>query len=338
MAAAEPPVRLYLDQKDWISLARVRLQKADRAERRAAAALAKGFGTGRLIVPFSESHVLETGARAQPSKRLDVAMTIMLLSKRHALAPVHQVWVQEADAFLARRFGAPVAGEPEPFGKGVAFALGIPEDKLTLPWAADASEAEVAMVEMYAIAEPGRAGLSGYDIERQARWDALVDTITSTSKHLVKDRERYNEHEQDRLAAVTLTMLGNELIGRAIGYDVHDAYLDLLREEGPWAVIREIPSLAVMTELLRVRYPDVQAPWTTHDYHDVRFLSTALAYCDAVCPDRRWGELALRSEHIAIARSSSRRAGMRCRRRSRGCSGDSDGRGRPREGHAQGLT
>jgi hypothetical protein len=54
-----------------------------------------------------------------------------------------------------------------------------------------------------------------------------------------------------------------------------------------------------MTELLRVRYRDIQAPWTTHDYHDMRFLSTALAYCDTVCPDRRWGELALRSDHIA---------------------------------------
>lgn len=289
-------MRLYLDQKDWISLARVRLQRADPAERRAAAALMKGFGTGRLIVPFSESHVLETGARARPAKRLDVAMTIMLLSKRRALAPVHAMWVQEADAFLARRFGASGDGEPEPFGKGLAFALGIPEDKLTLPWAADASEAEIAMVEMYAIAEPGRAGLSGYDRERQARWDALVDTLSSTSGDLVKDREKYNE--QDRIAAMTLIMMGNEMIGRAIGYDVQDAYLDLLREEGPWAIIREIPSLAVMTELLRVRYPDIQVPWTSHDYHDVRFLSTALAYCDAVCPDRRWGELARRSEHI----------------------------------------
>jgi hypothetical protein len=61
-------MRLYLDQRDWIALARVRLQKARPADRRAAAALAEGFDTGRLIVPFSESHVLEMGrGNSQPS-------------------------------------------------------------------------------------------------------------------------------------------------------------------------------------------------------------------------------------------------------------------------------
>lgn len=290
-------MRLYLDQKDWIAVSRVRLQRARPADRRAAAALAEGFDTGRLIVPFSESHVLETGKRQQPAKWLDVAMTLMLLTKRHALAPLHSLWIQEADAFLARRFGASVDGVPEPFGKGLAFALGIREDELTLPWAADASEAEIAMVEMYAIAEPVRSGLSAHDHERRARWDAWAKAIASTSRELVKDRHKYNE--QDRLAMLTLTLLGNEMIGRAIGRNVQDAYLAVLCDDGPWAVVREMPSLAVLTELFRLSYRDTTRRWTANDYHDTRFLSTALAYCDAVCPDRHWGRLALESEHIA---------------------------------------
>lgn len=227
-------------------------------------------------------------------------MTIMLVSKRHALAPLHMLWEQEADAFLARSLGASVDGAPEPFGRGLAFALGFSEDELRLPWPADASEADIAMVEMNAIAEPGRSGLSPEDIERRVRWNGWVESITSTGEALVEDRHKYNE--QHRLAAMTLSMLGNEMIGRAIGHGVQDSYLMFLGDEGPWAVVQAMPSLGVLTELLRVRYPDTQARWTTRDYHDVRFLSVALAYCEAVCPDTRWGELALRSQYIVDRR------------------------------------
>ncbi len=51
---------------------------------------------------------------------------------------------------------------------------------------------------------------------------------------------------------------------------------------------------SVESDILR----GAQSPWTANDYHDVRFLSVALAYCSAACPDRRWGDLALRSEYI----------------------------------------
>jgi hypothetical protein len=94
-------------------------------------------------------------------------------------------------------------------------------------------------------------------------------------------------------------MLGNDMIHVAIGSGVPDRYLEFLQEEGPWAVVRELPSLAAFTELHRVRYPDTQRPWTANDYHDIRFLSVALAYCDAACPDRAWADAARRSQWIA---------------------------------------
>lgn len=93
-------------------------------------------------------------------------------------------------------------------------------------------------------------------------------------------------------------MVHPALLHRAIALDVHKAFLEVLREEGPWAVIREMPTLGVLTELHRVRYPDVKVAWTRNDYHDVRFLCVALAYCSAVFADNRWGDLARRSEYI----------------------------------------
>jgi hypothetical protein len=321
---------VYLDQKDWIALARVRAGKpcAD-ALSEAAGALAFGVSVGAVVTPFSESHVLEKGGISDPTKRQDVATTIVGLSGRHALAPLHLLWAQEADAFLRLHFGAHVDGEPEPFGKGLPFALGFTDDDVEAPWPADVPEADIAMAEMLAIAEPSRIVLSPKDIERRTRWEKWAKFMTSASQSLIQDREKYNE--QDRLAAATLAMLHPALLHRAIGLDVHESFLDFLREEGPWAVVREMPTLAFLTELHRARYPDAHSPWTTNDYHDIHFLCVALAYCSAVCPDHRWGGLARRSEYIASLASSSPQGEMRSRRPQIRCRHSPPGaRARPR--------
>lgn len=292
-----PPVRLYLDQKDWIALSQVRAGKpCAEGVRISAIALAEHIARGDLIAPFSESHVLETGVIGQPTKRQELAAIIMALSRRHALAPLHALWVQEADHFLHRRFGALVDGPPEPFGKGLAFALGFSKQEFRPPWPPDAPDTDIAMAETFALAEPSRVGLSPEDVERRTRWQSWAEFLTSASRSIVEDRDRFNE--QDRLAAVTLGMLDNALLGRAIGHDVHEPFLEFLRAEGPWAVVREMPSLAVFTELQRVRYPNTEKAWTMNDYHDIRFLSVALAYCDAACPDKFWADLAARSPLI----------------------------------------
>jgi len=288
---------LYLDQKDWINLARVRAGKRCAANlREAAAALLSLVAAGHVVTPFSESHVLETGGIGNPTKRQQVATAIILLSRRNALAPLRCLWAQEADALLRRRFGAETEVDPEPFGKGLAFALGFAEDDLTPPWPPDAPEGDIALAEIFAIAEPSRIGMSREDIERRIGREKWARFLTSTSQFLIKDRATHNE--QDRLATMTLSMIHPALLHRAIALDAHVAFLEFLQEEGPWAVIREMPTLGVLTELYRVRYPDVNTSWTANDYHDVQFLSVALAYCSAACLDNRWGDLARRSEYI----------------------------------------
>lgn len=183
------PARIYLDQKDWIALARLRAGKpcAD-GVREAADALVAHVSAGEVVTPFSESHVLETGGISNPTKRQEVATTIVVISRRHALAPLHSMWAQEADAFLRHHFGAVVDFQPAPHGKGLAFALGFTDDDFDAPWRADAPEADIAMAEMFAIAEPDRIGLSPADIERRTRWEKWAKFLTSASQSLIQDR------------------------------------------------------------------------------------------------------------------------------------------------------
>jgi hypothetical protein len=298
VASINRPAALYLDQKDWIALARLRTGKrCPDGFREVAIALTVRISTGDVFTPLSESHFLETRRISNPKQRQDVATNMLIISRRHALAPLHHLWPQEADVFFRLHFGAATDAEPEPFGKGWAFALGYP-DELVAPWPATASEADIALAEMFAVAEPDRSEMSDAETERERRRDEWAKVMTEAADSLVKDRTKYNE--QDRLAAATVQMLDRGgLIDRAIALDVQEPFLDFVRQEGFWAVVRTMPTLAVLTELLRLRYPNVSEPWKVNDYNDIRFLSVALAYCSAVCCDNHWGDLARRSEYIA---------------------------------------
>ena len=294
MDVQRPPL-LYLDQKDWIALARVHVGKAG-ALSSDVKRLVELAASGRIVLPFSESHVLETGGIGQPRQREDIATTILVLSRRNSIAPLHALWRHEANSFFWRRLGASKARDVCPFGRGLLFALGVGERQLTPPWPPDASEAEIALAEMWAIAEPSRLSPSAADLDRRHRWDRLAKALTQVGEELRRDRAKYNE--QDRLAAATLTMFGNDYIHHAIAADVADSYIQFVRSEGPWAVVQEHPSLAVLTELHRLRYKNAQKSWNTNDIHDLRFLGVALAYCDGTCPDRYWADISRRSQVI----------------------------------------
>jgi hypothetical protein len=286
------PARLYLDQKDWIQLAKLRAGDPTVEQLRPAGQLlAQRVVTGGISVPLSQNHVLETWNTRDAGQRFNLASVMLALSRRAAIAPMNVVWKQELDQFLGRQFGVGPGTPPTPFGTGLMFALGLTAEEVeSYP-----QEADVPLMEFLVLSEPEGvgSGLRERADQRRAGWIRWAQAGEAAAAQLLPDRGRYNE--QDRLAAVTLSLLGNQLIDQAIGRGAHETLLAFLRSEGPWALVRQLPSLATFTELHRLRYPNVSRPWEAQDYHDLQSLSVALAYCDGVLPDRFWGDIARRS-------------------------------------------
>jgi hypothetical protein len=298
MTTSEPRRQtLYLDQKDLIGFARTGLGKADhRIDPDIATALEQTVASGHVAVPLSEAHVVETARVSDPARRLAIARVIASLTQRHAIAPMSVLWRDEFLMFIRSTFGASTAARPQPFGRGLPFALGL-DSVAVESWMDGLSHADIVMTEMFAIAEPGRSSPSTFEVERTERRGQWRAQMEAASRQLVGDRRRYDERE--RLAAATFAMLDNEPLHVAIEFDVVDDFLRFLQEQGTWACVQQLPTLMVFTELHRLRYPDRSAEWRATDFDDLRFLSVALAYCDAVTADKHWATLARRSPAIA---------------------------------------
>lgn len=289
-----PVLRLYLDQKDWITVAKVRAQKPDAHHLRdVVASLVKLAVSRSISTPLSESHVYETWTIGPVRQREDLAWAMMLLSRRDAIAPLRALWEQEADSLFRDRFSGTRDSQIRPFGVGVTFAMFGTEHE----YPAEATESDKALTEILVMSEPHRSSLEAEQAEWLERWVRWTDLQTEAAHHLADDRRGLDP--RDRAAAMTLQMLGDGLFQRALVNDVHEEVLEALRADGPWALVQGIPTLATLAELLRIRHANVATPWKRSDFHDLRFLSVALTYCDRVSCDNAWADLARRSPFIS---------------------------------------
>lgn len=291
------PALFYLDQRDLITLAQVQTGAPSASDVAGECKeLIAAIACGDILCPMSQSHVLETWNLTNPKQRTDVGWTVIHASRRLALAPWHTVWRLEVDALAAALAGGGRPLMPAVLGVGLVFALGFADADWTPPWPADADAGLIAFTEAQTLAEPGRHGLTPPDQERREAWEQWAVAATKQANTLLDGRANYDE--QDRLAAATLAMLGRDFVGALIGVDVHDVVLEQMRDAGPWSVVQHLPSLAVFTELQRLRYPNAARDYKPQDLHDLRYLSVALAYCDVVSVDKFWADIVSRSDWL----------------------------------------
>ncbi|MFP5327749.1 MAG: hypothetical protein ACLGHT_09745, partial [Acidimicrobiia bacterium] len=142
-----------------------------------------------------------------------------------------------------------------------------------------------------------RSSVEAEQVEWLQGWKRWTDLQTAAAHHLAADRRDLDP--RDRAAAMALQMLGDGLFQRALVNDVHEEVLEALRDDGPWALVQGIPTIATLAELLRLRQANIATPWKRTDFHDLRFLSVALVYCDRVSCDNAWADLARRSPLIS---------------------------------------
>ncbi len=287
------PRYLYLDQKDWIDIAKVRARKADASGLRSSAEeLVRLIACGELRVPISQSHVLETWKITDSRQRSELADAMIPLSRRAAMAPLSRVWESEFDSLFSSDNSV-----EEPFGTGLQFALGLEAASISL-WPDDASEVLKALTEREILAGSRADVVEPDDQERLADAQGWARWLDARSRDLVRMCGSLRD-DSDRIAWFVLNMFGHEPIHRAIGLNAVDDFLGSLREPGgPWSLVQRMPSLATLAELVRLRYPNLDQKWRATDIHDLRALAVALPYCDAVLTDNAWASLIRRSEYI----------------------------------------
>lgn len=266
--------------------------------------------SGAVSLPLSSIHYMELHAGATPNQRNEIGPLMMELSKGHTMIAMGDAVLQmEVDLALKARTGRP--HDPrriQIFGTGVGHALGQPNYKLRIvdrdgrrptdiPAELLRLELELQQVaELYLLSGPPEGDhVPGYNPKAHTKFDRAFAKAEEDFAASLSDmpREKYSDM----------------LMARIWVQDVLPALIDAMQRAGlPMsavqlgskaaltALLRDIPTAWTLTELRRLRHANPRQAWRPQDHADLRFLTVALNYCDAVMPDKAWARLARQAD------------------------------------------
>lgn len=315
--------RIYLDQNKWIDLAKA-AHGANGGERYegARAILGAGVEMGRVSLPLSSAHYMETQHRREWRSRRELAETMIAFSRLHTIAPQNQLLPGEIDIALRAQFGVPdTPREIRVFGIGVSHAFGMPIGPYRIPEGLRAHVQDPAGFELKAnqemerqlligpSPEAEREGIPGYDPFSHLQ---VGERYAKAKEELREVRKEGGWHKGERAKRVAMAQaltdhlpVIEEAMSRAgLAYDV------LLEggEEGMTAFVNAVPTMLASAELERQRHTASQKAWERQDLADIGALLVAVTHCDIVVTERFWADAIRRSkldeklETIVVAR------------------------------------
>jgi hypothetical protein len=309
VAFPAPPM-LYLDQQQWIRLAR----GDDAQARHDLDRLRAASANGTVAVPLASGHYIETWHRGRWASRWALARLMWDLSRLLTLAPLHSVLPSDIAAAL-RAAGAPVPAEeadPPLYGRGVNHAFASPTGRLMLHETVDPDgdhgrplTLDDLTPEQRVLWTPGPAyewfslagvpadmqhadGLDMHTHRRAGRRFAAYETALASSLGARLKDQALGRVVSDGLGSIWEDI---DTACRPLGVSAADVVAALDRQGGDDAVIDfvlSMPIFGLLQELRAERHRNHQQPWEANDRVDVLGLCVAAVGCAAVVTERQW--------------------------------------------------
>ncbi len=284
-----PPLKgrrsIYLDQNHWRTVSEA-LHDADRvkdsAERRAAQELIRLANDGAIVLPLSMGHMLETSG-LYGDRRYEVGVAMVSLAGGWQIRHPLDVWKHEAELTIRSHLGLmqdavlhPIVTEPGAlFGSDATFGISneTPDkDKflamLTMP-----------CVILDTLVDPERIPKDPITqwVDHHARITLQINAqnVSSHQRRRLARRRFWNEN-------IAFFMSPYRRLTRSVDFPMFsDGELEDL--------LSVSPMVGLLCDLFVRRFTDSRSKWSSNDLIDIFYLSSAAAYTDYVCAEKRTG-------------------------------------------------
>lgn len=280
---------VYLEQKDWIGLARALHGKdADVTAKLLLQRANQAVNRGRARFPISRVHLLEAMKMGDNERRKRLIQAFLYFSRGWVVKP--------AESVIAEELASWGRGEPARLAsvvrRGLLAAMG---DYEAASRRLGVSAAEIELEDQlgdapsawyFALARPEFASSAA---QVHAIAQRHVETVESVRREWseLSSLERLAVYAKGVLddIQVTLTPVPTEVqvaIDKLLALDPADLV----------AAVRELPTLDVMVRLGEAKARDRSHPTTPNDLWDLAFLALAIPYFQVVVTEKFWAHLA----------------------------------------------
>lgn len=315
--AAADCLKIYLDLKDWVALAKARLGRPEFPhDRLAYETLCAATAAGQVIVPLSPTTYMELARISSLRQRTDLADVIAEISGFVALSGRSIAVDHQMRTALAARFGGEVPAPIRPFGLGSSFALG--DRRRLVLRGRDGAAPGLPDALVHEIETSGRV-MGEYMMLRGPAPEEIPDLrALGYRPEAVAQVEEDRVNREKELAA--MLQAGTADRGR-LGDIVHARHLywelghhlpsglkqygiditDFFANGKEWltAFLDDIPSAAINITLAERGFRNSYKAWTGNDLRDADAMSAAIPYCNIVLTDKYVAAQLARSQTVA---------------------------------------
>lgn len=303
-ADAEKRLKIYLDLKDWVALAKARLGRAEFPYDQAAYDGLRSAVTARqVIVALSATTYVEVARNSSLRQRTDLADVMAEISGFVTITGRSVALRHQFQTALAARFGGPEPAPLSPLGLGIAFATG--DRRRLVLRSKNGAEPGMPAEQIREIEAFGRASLEYVmmrgprpeDIPQLQAYGYQPDTV------VVIETERLERERKlaAMLAAGTTerSRLSDIVHARYLFWELRDHLREDLHPYGitideffangkAWlnAFLDDIPAAAITVTLTEKGFRNRDKAWKGNDLRDADAMSAAVPYCDVVLTDK----------------------------------------------------
>lgn len=289
---------MYLDQNAWIGLLGARDgHRSGRRHQDALLLVETAIAQGRLSLPLSNVHYIETARRFPHAKRAQLASLMATMSRYHTIGPFSTLARCELRRAVATQFGSRVVpAAPKPFGLGAdhAFSMNLIDQVSSRLGAAAPLAKEV--LEWAALAgNPGQDGPEHPVIAVHAAMQKEAERLEGLRDLRRPEGWTRGEKSERVWAAQAYSESLDELNDAFAEADVPAGRLMALGAGGMTRFLGTVPTLHTRYELGRLKEQATSQAWNANDLRDLQALSVAIVYADVVVTEKSWTALAQRS-------------------------------------------
>jgi hypothetical protein len=292
--SGSPAPIVYLDQCHWVTLSRARVARSKvnvAAELEAADAVISAAASGKIRLPLSAAHLLETANAGLTRRRKDLAETMLALSDGLFMSDprtVRDLELDDALRYSESRVGAEAVFSTAPYTPFVAEEIGSWEctDPELPPLAQRLVEQltwQDVWREILLTGTRTRAEQAIGDDAAQA-WAAghsdlaryIADNPAARDRHLVAVAKTLGDLQMEIARAASRTGLTVDELAQRFNIDNVSAQFATM------------PLVGRTVEILDQRLRNAQDGWNSHDLVDLWFLTCAAGYADFVVSENKF--------------------------------------------------
>jgi hypothetical protein len=293
-----PLIRVYLDQRDWVRLARQHYGNGhDEGIAGVLALVLEASSTGRASFPLSAVHYMETLRRGDPASRQRLGRFMAQVSRLHTMASAVDLLDREVAASLRTLAGLPPQPALGAFGRGVAHAFGqrpMPyfqePDRLARAVARFGQEGLFTIFETAMLTGPGeRLPWRGVALPTREYANRQLAFEEETTRSLIE-----GGHSSDRAHRLVLAQEAQDVLdpvneqAPALGLDPRSL---VASGQALTDFMLSLPAKGAICRMRMTAHENKTFRWHVGDLNDMTALGTAAGYCDVVVAENQWGSI-----------------------------------------------